>query len=857
VAEPVRFVDQIQAMHAAGARVFVEVGPGRVLTGLVGKILGDRPHTAVHCDEPGKQSPGLHQLLLALAELAAAGVPVDPLPLFAGRDAIPIQTPPTRPDWIVNGHLVRTGDGGYPTNALRPAQRITPPTGEAMAAANGDGGRTEHGKPVPPNRVPARATNTADPATKPRVAASREAAVLEYLRNARELIAAQRDVVLGLLGSTPTPGSPAVPATTAPVVSGMADAPAPRPAVDGEIAPPPEPEPEPAHEIPGPDRVRTSVLSVISARTGYPEDMLHTDLDLEADLSIDSIKRMEIVGELAEQLGSVADGTKLDRSIVEQMARIKTIGEIVTWICGHLHAGTQSPDRSPAESGDDQQDPLPEPGTPPAGHASGDPAVGGPREVPDPVQGAPRRHVVHLVDLPELPAPQPGSMRLAGERFVIVDDSSGVALELTDLLEQQGAQVRTLSEPDGRVDGLIHLAALHPGDDPTLPGAYGGIRDALLNGVRRLVLVTGSGGTFGHRFDGTGADDPTSGAGLHGLARTIAREFSEVLVRAVDIDRKDSPGSAALHILTELLADRNPVAVGYEGGRRRGLAVVPADPVDSVPLALGADGVVLLTGGARGITARMALALARTTGCHLELVGRTALPTDEDPVLSRARDEGALRRVLVAQGVRTPAEIEATIRRIMAEREMRATLMALRDLAASVRYHAVDVRDPDAVHAVVEDIYARHGRLDGVIHGAGLLEDRLIRDKAPESFARVWRTKVDGARALASAVRPDVGFFVIFGSVSGVYGNRGQADYAAANDACDTLARVWRTRLRGRVLVADWGPWAGGGMVTPELAREYARLGIVLLEPDAAVTALLNEIAAGNETQVLFTGARE
>ncbi|MEV4258812.1 SDR family NAD(P)-dependent oxidoreductase, partial [Spirillospora sp. NPDC049652] len=184
----------------------------------------------------------------------------------------------------------------------------------------------------------------------------------------------------------------------------------------------------------------------------------------------------------------------------------------------------------------------------------------------------------------------------------------------------------------------------------------------------------------------------------------------------------------------------------------------------------------------------------------------------------------------------------------------RATLAALREHAAEVRYHPVDVRDPQAVRAVVEDVYHRYGRLDGVVHGAGLVEDRLVRDKTPESFGRVYRTKVDGASALAAAVRSDLRFFVVFGSVVGVYGNRGQADYAAANDACDTLARVWRTRLGGRVLVADWGPWAGGGMVSPDLAREYARRGVGLVDPDAAVAALLHEIVAGEEPQVVLAG---
>src|SRR5262249_54108518 len=82
---PVRFADDVEAMYAAGARTCVEVGPGRVLTGLVGRTLGSLPHLAIACDRSGEH--GLVQLLRTLAELCAAGVPVDLAPLFAGREA--------------------------------------------------------------------------------------------------------------------------------------------------------------------------------------------------------------------------------------------------------------------------------------------------------------------------------------------------------------------------------------------------------------------------------------------------------------------------------------------------------------------------------------------------------------------------------------------------------------------------------------------------------------------------------------------------------------------------------------------------------------------------------------------------
>jgi NAD(P)-dependent dehydrogenase (short-subunit alcohol dehydrogenase family) len=100
----------------------------------------------------------------------------------------------------------------------------------------------------------------------------------------------------------------------------------------------------------------------------------------------------------------------------------------------------------------------------------------------------------------------------------------------------------------------------------------------------------------------------------------------------------------------------------------------------------------------------------------------------------------------------------------MAAREIRATLAAL-GAGATAQYHAVDVRDAKTFGAVIDRIYASHGRLDGVIHGAGVIEDKLARDKTPESFARVFETKVNGALAIARHVRDDIGFIVFFSSI--------------------------------------------------------------------------------------------
>jgi acyl transferase domain-containing protein/NAD(P)H-dependent flavin oxidoreductase YrpB (nitropropane dioxygenase family) len=778
VAKPVRFAEQVEAMYAAGARTFVEAGPGRVLTSLVGKILGDRPHTAVACDVAGEN--GLVRLLTALASLAQAGVEIDPAILFEGR-VQPVSGTAKQPGWTVDGYLVRTADGRPVAGGLQPA-----PTAPLLATG---------GAAAP--------------------ASDRDRIVAEFLRSSRELVAAQRDVMLGYLGATPAPPAPE---TTAAVPARVTPAAAAEPATT--------PEPEQPRVPATREEVTEAVIDVVTARTGYPRDMLGTDLDLEADLSIDSIKRTEIIGALAERLGLAADGPGIDESVLGQLAQIKTIGAITVWLCDRIEApAPQSSSGSPTPSAAQQSPAL---------------------------VGVPGRYLVEQAEID----PAAGNGDIHGP-VLIIDDGCGIALELADLLEQRGTSTMTAQEPNQHqlagCGTLVHLGALRPGGGTVLPGGFGQFRDALVGGARAVVVATSDGATFGDDYS---ARDDGADLGLRGMMRAIAAEYPHVLARAVDVEPKESPRVTAQNLLAELTDSDAPAVVGYGGGRRRCLRVRQAQlpQRDSAGLGLDRDSVVLLTGGARGITALSALALARATGCHIELIGRTPAPGHPDLALDAAASAEELRRMLIERGMSSPREVETEVGRILREREIRATLTALRAAAASVRYHATDVRDAAAVSTVLGDIYARHGRLDGVIHGAGLTEDRLVPDKTPDSFGRVYATKVDGARALHDGLRPGTRFLVLFGSVSGVFGNRGQADYAAGNDALDSMARLWSGGFPGRVVSIDWGPWAGGaGMVTPELEREYARRGIALIDADAGVACLLAELAADSgPAQVVY-----
>jgi malonyl CoA-acyl carrier protein transacylase len=809
VAMPVRFTEQVEAMYEAGARVFVEVGPGRVLSGLVGKILGDRPHRAIACDAVGDH--GVTRLLQALAELAVAGVTVETAALFSGRNTEVLDMTQPLPGlakstWKLNGYTARPIVGEPPKGAFVPVEDpIVAPAAGAI--------------PAP---VAAAGTAPAAAAGAPVVAAAgREAMVVEYLRNMREMVSAQREVMMALLGQPIAPSTGIVAsAMVMPAAQQVAAAAAPVPA--------PALEPEAAPDAPAVN-VADTLLAIVSERTGYPIEMLDLDLDLEAELSIDSIKRIEILGELRDKVGLEAKGGSSDEETIEQLASLKTLRGIIEWLEENASGGGDAP--ATADDTAAGAEPEPEPAPAPA----------------DPVAEIPLSR--YLVRVEEAGPPALNGTTLDGKVFALTDDERGIAIRLGALLESHGATVSVLGGDDGLpagIDGLIHLEPLADGATPqTVKRLFDLARDAALGGARWIVGATPLGGMFGHGATRAGAQLL---GGSSGLLKTIAREFPRTKVRILDVDPTADASEMAAQFHTELLVVDEVAEIGYVDGVRYQRRVAAADAASGAELQLDPEAVVLITGGARGITAKVAVDLARRYRCKLELVGRSPQPgAPEDVDLAAAADAMALRKVLVGRGMRDPGAIETECRRLLAAREIRATLGAIDSAGATATYHSIDVRDCAVFGALIDTIYARHGRLDGVIHGAGVLEDRLVRDKTPDSFARVFDTKVAPALVIGCKVRKDARFIVFFSSISGVFGNRGQVDYAAANDALDAMALSLNRRNAGRVLSVSWGPWGGTGMVSDELAREYARRGIGMIPPEVGVDRLLAELGSNSD----------
>ncbi|MBV9493034.1 MAG: SDR family NAD(P)-dependent oxidoreductase, partial [Acidobacteria bacterium] len=155
-----------------------------------------------------------------------------------------------------------------------------------------------------------------------------------------------------------------------------------------------------------------------------------------------------------------------------------------------------------------------------------------------------------------------------------------------------------------------------------------------------------------------------------------------------------------------------------------------------------------------------------------------------------------------------------------------ATETRLPDAGGRVSYRQVDLEDAEQVRQLIASIREQHGRLDGILHCAGMAADDFIVRKTSDELRRVLAPKVAGADHLDQATRDvELDFFVLFSSIAGVLGNPGQADYSAANGFLDRFA-AWRNALvatnerHGRTRSINWPLWQDGGMAIDAAGRE-------------------------------------
>ncbi|MFJ1646217.1 SDR family oxidoreductase [Streptomyces sp. NPDC088258] len=667
----------------------------------------------------------------------------------------------------------------------------------------------------------------------------------------------------------PVPVTPA-PAAAPAEVAAPAPAPVPVPvpsAAAGNRAPAVAEAPPSASEL------EELLLSVVARLTGYPTEMLGVDMELEADLGVDSIKRVEILSAVRRQVGDVAAGD------VGRLGKLRTLREIVealTTATDPVSPVAPEP-RSPAAT-------VP-PGAGPAGAGQATasttaPATAAVPESPAPSVGSgagPEAALTRLVQRAvESPAAGLAMAGLLDGPIVVTGegpDGGGLTGLVARKLTERGVDATAVAEVPEDAHGVVHLGALTGRGTPDEArevhrSVFGAARSLAALAADRgglFVTVQDTGGDFGL---GGRAPDRAWLGGVAGLVRTAAKEWPGASVKAVDCERGGRDDEAVAGAIVRELLEGGPATEA--GLRADGTRVVPrAVPAPVTPAGtrrITSSSVIVATGGARGVTAAALLDLARTHRPRIVLLGRTE-QVPEPEGLASAEDEPALVRLLAERSAgrssehpaaapadASPARIAVRAREILAAREVRATLAALTAAGSPVRYVQVDARDGEAVAAALRDVREAWGPVTGIVHGAGVLADKRIVDKSDAQAEQVMSTKVDGLRALLAATADDpLEVICLFSSVAAVFGNAGQSDYAMANEVLGHVASAEQARRPGcLVRCVAWGPWQGG-MVTSALAAHFDRSGVPLIPLEQGAAAFTAELdATTGEARVIL-----
>ncbi|HET8781208.1 MAG TPA: SDR family NAD(P)-dependent oxidoreductase, partial [Pyrinomonadaceae bacterium] len=315
--------------------------------------------------------------------------------------------------------------------------------------------------------------------------------------------------------------------------------------------------------------------------------------------------------------------------------------------------------------------------------------------------------------------------------------------------------------------------------------------------------------------------DPSTGL-ASGFMKSLARELDGPLCRVIHTD-SGNLFEALRYAEIELSQPNDAVEVCYRDGARSTFTLVPVDRLSqsNTPF-IGSESVVIATGGARGVTAVLIEDLLRKAGCRVIALGRT--DPDSAPEDVRTMDEQALvdyeaefYRRGMAEGKKKITELKQDYRAFRAANEVHRLTSELQAISGKYEYHSVDIVDREAIDKVVAEVYRKYGRVDLVLHGAGIQISKALTKKSIQDFRRIVATKLDGLSNLYNACekyrngRP-VHFHILTSAFS-YMGNDGQPDYGAANEAMNRIAECMNSSSNNAHWSSmAWLGWAGIGM---------------------------------------------
>jgi malonyl CoA-acyl carrier protein transacylase len=386
---------------------------------------------------------------------------------------------------------------------------------------------------------------------------------------------------------------------------------------------------------------------------------------------------------------------------------------------------------------------------------------------------------------------------------ILTDEGSGNAAQRISGLTSLAGMVITLPQSSLARSGSMADVAL------LLKGLFLSLKAFLQSSNKKFVMLI-------HSREDTETCGNLLAEGMLGLFLSAAQEYPSVQFRTLEIERDTD-----LKLAIRGALDRGCSVVELihrDGGFFTSEGQTAPSPfLDSTGLKLNPGDVVIMSGGATGISAHLAHCLVPFKP-RLVFLGRTSL----DACSGRSG-------------------------------EIAMTLADLHSSGIEATYHTCDVADPEAVRATMGEVISRYGRIDGIIHGAGIIRDGFLSRMTPDEFSTVTDVKFLGAWNLFSeAEGAGLRFFVGISSGAAIQGNPGQANYAAANRMMSALLKTLHRKnsaIRFKALMLP--PIEGAGMADdPEIRELLKRKGVGYIHTNELAALFCRELFAAPSEDV-------
>ncbi|MDG4810844.1 SDR family NAD(P)-dependent oxidoreductase [Micromonospora sp. WMMD1120] len=460
--------------------------------------------------------------------------------------------------------------------------------------------------------------------------------------------------------------------------------------------------------------------------------------------------------------------------------------------------------------------------------AAAPPAAAPPAAAPPAAAPAadPAAATVHLLESGWQPAPAPAPPVTPGRTLLLGGAREcAAARALIGALAVEGDSALLESAGD-RFDGVLFLVPPSIGEDSGDPRRVARDLTASTLPVLRAVRAAAA-SPYPVRFVVAAGRRPGSGpdpcvAALGPLGRSLRLAAPHVSLTVVDVADTDDPAAVARAAVAEWPHATLP-EVRRHGSERTVPILRPAPaPPTGQPVVIRPGAPCVVTGGGGGLGRLVARHLAGRYGARLLLLGRSPLDARIERDLADLTRLGAVRP----------------------------------------RYAPVDVADPVQVSTALADFQAGAGPVSVVVHAAGALDQRALHERQWATVEATLRAKTIGTAVLdaATATNP-LDAFVLFSSASSVVGDFGECDYSVANRFLDGFGD-WRERMRerglrrGATVVAQWGPWADGGMRLVDTSRQlYTGHGdLTAIDTAQGLAAFDRVLAGGGGRRLIVAG---